>query len=145
MREEMIGACDARICVGGKTKGYQGKMPGVLEEILIANKQNCPIYLLGGFGGIVHIVCEFLEGKIDIDDLKEQCKGGSPEYKQLLETYGEQVDYEKIGSQLKTINLSTNGLSEEENRILFKTKYVDEAVQLVMKGLLNLCKKEENA
>ena len=140
MREKMIGACDARICVGGKTKEYQGKMPGVLEEILIANEQNCPIYLLGGFGGVVHIVCEFLEGKIDIDCLKKQCKGGSLEYKQLLEKYGEHVDYAKIESQLKNINLNTNGLSKEENRILFTTKYVDEAVQLVMKGLMNLKK-----
>lgn len=62
MRYEMIKDCNARICAGGKKIGYKGKMPGILEEIIIASELGCPLYLLGGFGGIVHDVCELYNG-----------------------------------------------------------------------------------
>ena len=40
-----------RICLGGKTSGYEGKEPGVIEEARLALKLDKPLYLLGGFGG----------------------------------------------------------------------------------------------
>lgn len=40
-----------RICLGGKTRGYEGGKPGVLEEAKIALEWGKPLYLLGGFGG----------------------------------------------------------------------------------------------
>lgn len=41
MRYEMIKDCNARICAGGKKIGYKGKMPGILEEIIIASELGC--------------------------------------------------------------------------------------------------------
>ena len=38
------------VCAGGRHFGYKGKMPGVLEEIVIAIKMKKPLFLLGGFG-----------------------------------------------------------------------------------------------
>lgn len=40
-----------RICLGGKTSGYQGDEPGVMEEARLALEYRKPLYLMGGFGG----------------------------------------------------------------------------------------------
>lgn len=141
MRKTMIEFCSAKICAGGRENGYKGKVPGVLEEICIASEMNKPLYLLGGFGGIVHSACEVIEGH-DIPDnltLKWQMENNSG-YEELLQYYednGERVLYSKIVDNIKAINLN-NGLSEEENIRLFHTPYVDEAVYLVLKGLQSI-------
>ena len=138
MRYKMIEDCDARICAGGKKVGYKGKMPGVLEEILIASELGCPLYLLGGFGGVVHDICELLQNKKSLDSLtgsrQESYNMGYRELLQRYEEQGEKIDYLEIQRKLRSINLN-NGLTEEENRVLFNTVYVDEAVQLILKGL----------
>lgn len=138
MRYEMIKNCDARICAGGRKTGYKGKMPGVLEEILIADEVGCPIYLLGGFGGVVHDICELLQGEKSPESLtKQQQKLWNREYIELLQKYkerGEEISYFKIFNKLKDIDLK-NGLTKKENETLFNTVYVDEAVQLILKGL----------
>ena len=40
-----------RICLGGKTTGYEGAKPGVMEEAELALECGKPLYLMGGFGG----------------------------------------------------------------------------------------------
>jgi len=40
-----------RVCLGGKTNGFQGSEPGVTEEAKLALQYRKPLYLLGGFGG----------------------------------------------------------------------------------------------
>ena len=40
-----------RVCLGGKTSGYKGKEPGIIEEARLALELDKPLYLLGGFGG----------------------------------------------------------------------------------------------
>lgn len=113
----------------------------MLEEILIALELGCPLYLLGGFGGIVHDVCEVLQGNKCPDSLTEQWQDKNNEgYRELLRKYeerGEKVDYQEIQKKLKSFKLN-NGLSEEENKILFNTVFVDEAVQLILKGLQSI-------
>lgn len=44
-----------RICLGGKTSGFQGKEPGVIEEAKLAIELGKPLYLLGGFGGATRL------------------------------------------------------------------------------------------
>ena len=60
MREKSISSSTARICAGGRLTGYKGKMPGVLEEIILALNEQKPIYLLGAFGGVVREVSKLL-------------------------------------------------------------------------------------
>lgn len=145
MREKMIEDCDIRICAGGSTKGYKGKMPGVLEEILIANKKSIPIYLLGGFGGVVHSVCEVIENDYVPENLTLEWQiENNPGYSELLNLYKdkcEEVDYSEIIKKIKCLNLN-NGLSDEDNKILFSTAYAEEAVYLILKGLKALKGKE---
>lgn len=97
-----------------------------------------PLYLLGGFGGVVHDICELLQHNRCPDSLTEQWQESNNEgYRELLQNYdekGERLDYLEIQNKLRHIKLN-NGLSKEENEILFNTVFVDEAVQLILKGL----------
>jgi len=37
--------------LGGRTLGYKGKYPGLVEEALITLQAGKPLFLLGGFAG----------------------------------------------------------------------------------------------
>ena len=53
LRREITKRLDpgCRVCLGGKTSGYEGRKPGVQEEAQMALEYNKPLYLMGGFGG----------------------------------------------------------------------------------------------
>jgi hypothetical protein len=44
-------------------KWYLGRMPGVLEEILLSLKLGQPVFLIGAFGGIADVTIKLLQGK----------------------------------------------------------------------------------
>lgn len=52
LRRYMTENTHGRILIGGKREGFQGDMPGLLEEALFAVERSQPVYLAGGFGGI---------------------------------------------------------------------------------------------
>ena len=52
LREYMADNTNARIVVGGKRSGFEGKMPGIVEEVLLSLTRQQPVYLSGGFGGV---------------------------------------------------------------------------------------------
>jgi len=51
MRHWVAQHSDARILLGGKLVGYEGRMPGILEEALASIHVGVPLYVAGGFGG----------------------------------------------------------------------------------------------
>ena len=113
MREYMSSIENARIIIGGKLQGYQGKYPGVLEEAYYTLKAKKPLYIIGAFGGVAKEIVKLRNGK-EI----EEWKG--------FEIYND----------VKTLPLN-NGLSEKENNILFYSKDIDEIIKVIMKGLKN--------
>lgn len=143
MRLKSISSSHARICAGGKLFGYNGKMPGVLEEILIAIHMNKPIYLLGAFGGVAGMVCIALSGESYPMSLTESWQNShNAEYidiQAIARTHGMHADYKQTKKDLARIDiptLSTNaGLDEEAYRRLMKTPFVDECVHLIIRGL----------
>ncbi len=145
MREKMIKDCDLRICAGGRHSGYKGIMPGVLEEIIIAINQECPVFLLGGFGGVSSSVCRFLETgilpqKLTLDWQIRNNLG----YQDVLAFYSDRrklsfIDLYSVSDTLQIDNLR-NGLSRKDNFKLFSTPYIDEALYLVFKGIQALDK-----
>jgi hypothetical protein len=143
MRKKMIESCDARICAGGRHFGYKGKMPGVLEEIIIAIEMKKPLFLLGGFGGVTTSVCKLIQNGITPQELTLDWQiQNNAGYKELLEycisrDIQYSVDYNLIIETIKNANLN-NGLSKEENYKLFTTPYIDEALYLVFKGLKSI-------
>lgn len=145
MREEMESFCDARVFVGGRTKGFKGKCPGILEELLIAIKHNHPVYLVGAFGGITKDAIEGLKGR-QTASFSNEYYFDIADYKNLFSYYNAKhsddlIDYKKYFAILQSIGLKkiaeVNGLSEEDNLRLTNTPHISEMVYLILKGLTN--------
>lgn len=141
MRKEMISETDIRIFAGGRDKGYKGKMPGILEELLLSIENKMPIYLLGGFGGIVSDICCFIENGEVSDSLTESWQmENNNNYRELINLYkenGEKIEYSKMLEKIKNMEFN-NGLSSKDNSELFNTVYIDEAIYLILKGIKNI-------
>ena len=154
MRRELAANTDARIMLGGRPHTFLGLYPGILEEALLATAHNQPLYVLGGFGGAAHSVAQALMGNrpegLDIEFQRAK----SPEYATAIDAYVQlrakrpdlalpAVDY---GAAMETLAAygaidgspsalsRANGLSDDENRMLFATASLDEAMYLIMKG-----------
>lgn len=146
MRKKSISSSTARICAGGKLSGYKGKMPGVLEEILIALEEQKPLYLLGAFGGVVGDVCNLiLKGKV-ADSLTEKWQVsynvGYLDLQELASTWGNKCNYTEISNVLRDLNInelaSQCGLDENEYQRLMTSPFIDECTHLILKGLKKL-------
>lgn len=142
MRIELNKITDACIIIGGKTKGYSGAMPGLLEETLIALQNKKPIYLIGAYGGVTQEIIKALQGK-ESPKISTDYQMEDEDYAAFMDYY-KKVDYEEAIKNLNTYGLETlsenNGLTPVENSILFSTKNIPEMVFYVMKGLKNLKK-----
>lgn len=151
MRKEMTSVMDIKVIAGGKTKNFAGKYPGVLEEAYLALKNEIPIYLIGGFGGVAKKIVDLLHGNTPKEfSVEYQSKNSS--FKTLYEYYktkGEEdeINYERINSLFveKGIDGLNNGLSIDENRKLFESKNIYEIITLIFKGIQNITKKDKNA
>lgn len=145
MREQMNAATDARIFLGGKTYGFLGKYPGIVEEASLALSKQIPIYLAGAFGGATNAVIEAILGEKP-EELSIDYASRFPLYTDFVAYYHshspDKIDFAEIiysFNQLGIKGLSQlNGLSEEENRRLFKTPHLSEMIFLIIKGLKQL-------
>jgi hypothetical protein len=143
MREEMEAECNARIFIGGRTKGFKGKCAGILEELLITIEHNHPVYLVGAFGGITKDAIEALKGNKP-DSFSNEYYFDNDDYKKMFLLFNgkhpnDTIDYPKYLSALQQIGLNKiaeqNGLSVEDNLRLTTTPHISEVVYLILKGL----------
>ncbi len=146
MRKESIESSDVRIFAGGKLGGYLGKMPGVLEEFLIAIDLNKPIYLAGGLGGLCQKLCDsILNNEISEEFTEEWQISHNARYielQQIAKSNSFEADYEQVktlilGLSVEKLSLRS-GLSKEDYNRLMTTPFVDEVVHLILKGLNQL-------
>ena len=121
MRRRMSRDTSARIIAGGKVDGFLGAMPGIAEEAQVALEERRPLYILGGFGGCAADIASAL-GLAEVPGVTAREWGQRDIFANVL-----------------TPDLS-NGLNPEENRTLAVTPHIDEAVALVLRGLLRLCR-----
>ena len=144
MRELMTKESDARVVLGGKTKGFKGRYPGILEEVYFSIKANKPIYLIGAYGGMTHDIIAAIQGETP-DRLSITYQLDNISAKKNFEYYNKEkpnseakIDYGKMIAFLnnKGIVGLNNGLNELENKILFKTKHLPEIISLIIKGLI---------
>ena len=119
MREVMRVETDARVVLGGRVEGYKGRMPGIAEEALLSLQSGQAVFLVGGFGGCTRDIAETL-------GLVDPWAGSGPRWpgREAFEEWG--------AGDLH------NGLSRDENRLLAHSPYVDEVVDLVLRGLERL-------
>ena len=118
MRHTMSLSIDARVVLGGRTSNFMGRLPGIAEEALFQLESRAPLFLLGGFGGCALDLARTI-GLTDFDPTAPDWSGR---------------EYFK---RFKANDLN-NGLTEIENRQLAKTAHVDEAIALMLRGLMRL-------
>jgi len=143
MRVDSVSSSTARVCAGGKVSGYKGKMPGVLEEIVIAIEQGRPVFLLGGFGGIVKDVCDVLVDSEVPNTLTQDWQvahnASYDEVQKIARERGRDAKYGEVIELLKNARIcdlaSLCGLESEEYERLMSSPFVDECVHIVLKGL----------
>lgn len=145
MRKEMESESDARVILGGRTYGFSGFLPGIIEEFIQAAIKGHPIYLLGGFGGAASLLSSLIKKEKNVEDVRtEACKFSH--YDEFM-AYCNQNSIDMGYEKLKTIvelgrDCLNNGLSKEENDILLQSTDIIEIVGLIINGLKN---KIENA
>ena len=123
MRVAMMSNSDARVVVGGGVESYKGVMPGIAEEALLSLRAGKPIFLVGGFGGCTRDIAESL----GLIRARPTCR---PEWAH------------RTAFEAFTIADLNNGLTDEENAILAYTPHVDQAITLILRGMMQLLKIE---
>ncbi|UOD32169.1 hypothetical protein INH39_11155 [Massilia violaceinigra] len=119
MREKILATSHARIVLGGRVDGYRGVMPGIAEESLLAIENAQPIYILGGFGGCARDIAETL--------------GLVPAWPGQLRVWEGRAEFEKF-----TVEQLNNGLDMKENVLLARTPHLDQAIMLILRGIMQL-------
>lgn len=135
MRSIVADVTNAKIVVGGRTSGFKGCMAGVAEEFKIAVARQQPTYLIGGFGGISHLLAGILEKKATFVQMRDIALSDD-KYRELYKWYMDScnpIEYADFGN-IKISDLN-NGLTDEDNIILFHSVNIMEIVSLVLKGL----------
>lgn len=120
---------DARIVIGGKRAGFQGVMPGIIEEVLFSITNRQPLYLAGGFGGATIDIIRTLR----------------PDFAEWLPPFSEASKFDprlmdsllhlKETAERLNWNGYQNGLNERENCLLSASYRPSEIAALVGKGL----------
>ena len=150
MRIQMANDSDARIVLGGIQKNFTGYYPGIVEETFHSLKADKPVYLLGGFGGAAKSIIEIISGQkpyqltnefqFDTEFLKGFKKYASE--KSVIE-----LDYNFLFDFFKTYSIEfiskKNGLTVEENQILFESTNIHELVFLIIKGLQDISRERK--
>lgn len=121
MRITMMSVSDARVVVGGRIENYKGLMPGIAEETLISLQAGKPTFLVGGFGGCARDIAELL-GLINPRMKTAPMWSGHKEF-----------------TIFSVANLN-NGLTDIENATLAYTPHIDQAIILILRGMVRLIK-----
>ena len=129
MRRYMAKHTHGRIVIGGKRKGFQGNLPGLVEESLLALDADQPIYLAGGFGGVTADIIHALG--IDDGSWLIQRPDAAPPDERLLKGLAMLADIPKRNNWQGL----QNGLTEEENRKLAASHRPSEIAALISLGL----------
>jgi hypothetical protein len=157
MRESQVAEgskIKARIILGGKfgppeqgpgsgEKWYSGRIPGVLEEVVLSAQAGQPVFLIGAFGGTATLAIDLLEGKDRPEatwDYQRRAPNAEPMralYDQCDQTWW---DYPEMVQLLRDTGPAGINplLSEEENRELFRARDIARVIELILKGLGNL-------
>lgn len=146
LRNIIVNKGRVNIFLGGKTNNYSGIMPGVLEEFLKAIEHKNAIFLIGAYGGITLEIINLILKKDNNSVIsnknfifqKTSFYDEFNEYQKSIKS--ELINFDNIASYIKKIRISDlrNGLTKQENLILFSTDDSDLISFLILKGLRRL-------
>jgi SLOG cluster2/TIR domain len=156
MRERQTADIRARIAIGGKVgptvtaqadggkkvAWYSGRIPGVIEEIILTLQAGKPLYLCGAFGGAAALAIELLEGRVP-QEFTWNYQKQAPHAEAMRELYAqhgiEWLDYPQMAKTFADVGVAglsrANHLSDDENRELFRCRDVPRVVELLLLGL----------
>lgn len=145
MRRKMAIESHARILLGGKQSNYLGYMPGIIEEAYYSLKTNKPIYIIGGFGGAAKSLSKIILGEVP-NELTNEFQYNNSFIQEFKKVYNGKasvpLDYQYLSEFFRQYNLEIlsemNGLSVDENLILFESQNIHEIVFLIIKGLMQI-------
>ena len=121
-----------------KKRWYAGRIPGVLEEILLSVKHGQPLFLIGAFGGAARLAIDLLENK-KRDEFSWEFQKDAPHAEAMRNLYykDDWWDYTEMMQLLcKTGIQGLNPhLTVDEHRELFRTIDPVRMVEIILKGL----------
>lgn len=117
MRRAMLQNTYARIVVGGRVDHYRGAMPGIAEEALLSLQAQRPLFLIGGFGGCARDIASTIG---------------------LLSDNGVRTWAGRDSFRMYAAESLNNGLSIAENQTLARSAHIDQAIMLVLRGLVRI-------
>ncbi|SFD52231.1 hypothetical protein [Roseivivax sediminis] len=129
LRAYITSGTSARIVIGGKRAGFQGVMPGILEEVMFALERRQPLYLAGGFGGATLDVIRHL--RPEYAEWFPLARDAPPPDERLVHGLAKIADVVAATSW----DGFENGLSEDENLLLAASYRPSEIAGLVGKGM----------
>ncbi len=145
MRELITTSSQARLVLGGKLAGFAGLVPGVVEEAWISLVQQKPLFLVGGFGGAAHAVCDLLRGTAREEFTTSWARQHIIDYDTAVDYYAEAglefCSLEAMGLGIANYagqdlgQVLKNGLDERENHELMASTDVQRISGLVLTGL----------
>jgi hypothetical protein len=143
LRHRLTRISHARLCIGGRKSGSEGRYPGVIEEALLSIEDRKPLYLAGVLGGATQQLIEALMGKPIPNDFCLPTKAHPyylrPPTRERIPAGDSIVERETLwkvfcGHGIDSLT-KNNLLSQEENIRLFQTTVLDEVIQTVLIGL----------
>lgn len=134
MRRYMCDRTDGRVLLGGKRRGFQGEIPGLMEEAFLAMAARQPLYLAGGYGGVTMDIARALG--IDDGVWMPPETGAPPEDPRFTEG---QARLSAL-TQAPDWRGMHNGLSDYENRTLATTHRPSDIAALISLGLGRLAR-----
>jgi SLOG cluster2 len=129
MRRYMLTRTQGQVLLGGKRSGFQGEIPGLMEEALISLEQAHPVYLAGGFGGVTADIAQALG--VDDGAWLPPLSDAPPPDPRWADGRARLVAH---AAQPTWAGLK-NGLSDEENRRLAASHRPSDIAALVSLGL----------
>lgn len=124
-RQVISASIDGQLVVGGKRSGFRGRMPGVIEEVILTMRAGKPIFIAGGFGGAAADMAAVLN--LDPERWLRLEPPDNPALAELR-SIAEHIGWEP----------TSNGLTTEENLQLAVTYRASEVAHLVITGLSRL-------
>ncbi len=129
MRKHLAAKCHGLLVLGGKREGFQGQLPGVLEEVLMFMEQGKPVYPAAGFGGTIFELIKIIDPQT-AQWFPALQNGAVPDAK--FTTALKRVETTVANRGWAALK---NGLSDDDNRRLATTHRPSEIAALISLGL----------
>ena len=132
LRRYLGAITDARVILGGQLCDFQGALPGVIEEAIVAVQAGQPLYVASGFGGAAALAAQAL----GIDDLAWAHEGFPS--RPIDDRIDESIRQLRSAARGGGWSAKSCGLNDIELRQLAASYRPGEIASLVVNGLAHL-------